>query len=85
MVKAALFEKAVLYRDFGLIGRYAARFGSTASASQLRVPPLPRGVHLRVFARGAKAAEPFPDHSWDHACDRIFGLLPAPTQAAQRS
>jgi hypothetical protein len=83
MVKAALFEKAVLYRDFGLIGRYATRFGSATSAADLRVPPLPRGVQLCVFARGAKSAEPFPDHSWDNACNRIFGLLAPRRQATQ--
>jgi hypothetical protein len=73
MVKAALFEKAVLHRDFGLIGRYAARFGSPVSPERFGLPPLPAGLCLRVFDGRRSDAEPLPDHSWANACNRIFG------------
>jgi hypothetical protein len=72
LVKAAQYEKSVLYRDFGLIGRYAGRFGCPATPAQLGLPLLPDGVRLCAFCRGV-AGEPPLDHSWDSACDRIFG------------
>lgn len=72
LVKAALYEKAVLYRNFGLIGRYASRWGCAVSPAELGLPALPDGVALCAFSREA-LAQPLPDHSWTYACDQIFG------------
>jgi hypothetical protein len=72
MVKAAQFKKAVLYRDFGLIGRYAARFGCPAPPERFGLPPLPSDVRLCTFAGDCSGVEPLPDHSWANACSQIF-------------
>ena len=72
LVKAALYQKAVLYRDFGLIGRYASRFGCPLAPERLGLPALPDGVRLCSFAH-APAPVALPDHSWANACDHIFG------------
>jgi hypothetical protein len=72
LVKAALYEKAVLYRNYGLIGRYATRRGRPVSPLDFGLPALPGGVDLCAFARGS-SADPLPDHSWRNACDEIFG------------
>jgi len=72
LVKAALYGKAVLYRDFGLIGRYAALFGCRVSPTQLGLPALPAGVRLCAFDNRPSPAA-LPDHSWNNACDHIFG------------
>jgi hypothetical protein len=61
----------VMYRDFGLIGRYARRFGTPASHEELGLPALPADVRLCRFAGGASGE--LPDHSWTNACNHIFG------------
>lgn len=71
LVKAALYGKAVLYRDFGLIGRYATRFGTPVSHAELGLPALPADVRLCRFS--PDASEALPDHSWTNACNHIFG------------
>jgi hypothetical protein len=72
LVKAALYQKAVLYRDFGLIGRYAARYGCPVPPERLGLPALPDGVRLCSFSHDAARAA-LPNHSWANACDHIFG------------
>jgi hypothetical protein len=72
LVKAALYQKAVLYRDFGLIGRYAARYGCPVPPERLGLPALPDGVRLCSFSHDAERAA-LPNHSWANACDHIFG------------
>jgi hypothetical protein len=73
LVKAALYEKAVLFRNYGLIGRYATRWGCPVSPASVGLPALPDDVQLCAFSRSASAAHGLPDHSWTNACDHIFG------------
>lgn len=75
LVKAALYHKTVLFNAYGLIGRYAQRYGTTEAAGGPGVinnVPLPDGVLMRFFPRGGSGLEPLPDHSWDNACGAIF-------------
>jgi hypothetical protein len=73
MVKAALFEKTILFRNYGLMGRYAMQFGSQVadrSSSVIDECTLPPGIELRVF--GQNSPVPLPNHSWHNACQLIF-------------
>lgn len=75
LVKAAQFRKAVLFADYGLIGRYAKRYGSTqisASSGAVDISKLPEGIEVRFFGQGSSAPASLPDHSWENACRAIF-------------
>jgi hypothetical protein len=75
LVKAAQYGRDVLFRNVGLIGRFARRYGSPTenflggSAGDGCLPP---GVQLRQFGDRASPDAPLPDHSWDNACRIIF-------------
>lgn len=70
LVKAAQHGLGVLFRDFGLIGRYVRRHAAPVNPAGL--PMLPSGVELRTFGDRAGAVAPLPEHSWDHACRIVF-------------
>ena len=70
LVKAAQHGLGVLFRDVGLIGRYARRHAAPVERAGL--PRLPGGVELRTFADRSGPVVPLPDHSWEHACRIVF-------------
>ncbi len=75
LVKAAQFRKVVLFADYGLIGRYSTRYGSTgnsASPEAAVISKLPEGIEMRSFAQRVSVSDPLPDHSWENACRAIF-------------
>lgn len=74
MIKASQFHKAVLFVDYGLIGRYGKRFGKESAGGD-ETPPLaelPDGVEVRYFPATRSASDALPDHSWENACNSIF-------------
>jgi len=75
LVKAAQYRRDVLFRDVGLIGRFARRYGSPAEnapCERAGAAGLPPEVHLRRFGDGKLLDARLPGHSWDNACRIIF-------------
>jgi hypothetical protein len=75
LVKAAQYRRGILFRDYGLIGRFAKRHGSTPGAtvqSAVDAIGLPEGIEVRSFQEDSPAGSPLPDHSWESACRIIF-------------
>ena len=75
LVKAAQYGRDVLFRDVGLIGRFARRYGlpaEDASGGPAGAVCLPPGVQLRRFGDRASPDAPLPEHSWENACRTIF-------------
>lgn len=75
LVTAAHFRKAILFSDYGLIGRYARRHGSlrrSASSAPIDLSSLPKGIEARFFDDMSGDAQSLPDHSWENACRAIF-------------
>lgn len=75
LIKAAQYGRDVLFRDVGLIGRFARRYGSAADnapGGPTGAVSLPPGVQLRRFGDRTPADEPLAEHSWDNACRIIF-------------
>lgn len=75
LVKAAQHGRGVLFRDAGLIGHFAKRYGSVPGVTDsvsLDAGSLPDGVEMRVFGPESALHNPLPDHSWKNACSIIF-------------
>ena len=76
LVKAAQYGRDVLFRDVGLIGRFARRYGSPAEdapGGPSGAVCLPPGIQLRHFGNRSPSDAPLAEHSWDNACRIIFG------------
>jgi len=76
LVTAAHLRKAVLFSDYGLIGRYAKLHGATQrspTSPPLDASKLPPGIEIRYFDAEAPMLRSLPDHSWTNATRLIYG------------
>jgi hypothetical protein len=75
LVRAAQHGLAVVFKDRGLISRYARRYGREPQ-QQDRCAPLIAAIPSDLTARtfeGVTGRPPLPDHSWANAVQLIYG------------